>query len=318
MTVISSECGALAQPSPILARDVGVTCRLGFGTSAVLWLFGDTLVSGGAPDGLVRSCSGAVSGGDPLAIAEPMPDGYPVQFLPFTDEERAWNLANPQRRIALWPTSAVRSDDGSALIFYTRITQGGAGPALGPDYAGLARLAPAADLPVRFPQPLWMPGAPIRPTLGAVIDGAYLYAFALRWAPAADALFDVLAGRVRTPDLADPAAWRFWGGDIWRRKPSLALPVARGGGGISVSRHPRFDWLMTWSGMWTDVIYAATASAPQGPWSAPVELHRMPSTACYSAFEHPEYATDAALLVTYYLPLGGLRGELRAVRVEVA
>jgi hypothetical protein len=71
----------------------------------------------------------------------------------------------------------------------------------------------------------------------------------------------------------------------------------------------------------SDRIYLRSASRPEGPWSDPVPIYRMPeladdyppgrdpNTICYAAKEHPQLAAEGELLITYVCNLFTPDGE---------
>jgi len=139
-------------------------------------------------------------------------------------------------------------------------------------------------------------------------DGDYLYVYGYDERGKGLGRRRLTVARVPAGKLADFGAWRFWTGRGWGEKAEDAAPLAGGlATEFSVSRVPGgkgYVLVCTENGM-GDRIVGRFAGSPQGPWSAPVLLHRCPEVAkdkgvfCYAAKAHPWAARGNELLVSY-------------------
>jgi hypothetical protein len=118
----------------------------------------------------------------------------------------------------------------------------------------------------------------------------------------------MLLARVSSRDLADFKAWRFWTGSEWGTDAKDAAPLADGlATEFSVSYVPglkQYATVYTENGLGERVL-GRFATAPEGPWSAPVVLYRCPEMKrdkgvfSYAAKAHPHLAGENELVVSY-------------------
>jgi len=114
--------------------------------------------------------------------------------------------------------------------------------------------------------------------------------------------------RVPADKLDDPTAWRFRSATGWSEKATDAMPLADGlATEFSVSRVPGqkgYVAVYTENGLGARIV-GRFASAPEGPWSAPVLLYTCPEMAkdkglfSYAAKAHSWAATGDELVVSY-------------------
>ncbi|MEK2474971.1 DUF4185 domain-containing protein [Streptomyces noursei] len=160
------------------------------------------------------------------------------------------------------------------------------------------------------------PGRVVLYGTALVRDGAWNYAFGGDDPPSSPADSGYLA-RVPVGRLADRAAWRFWDGAHWQRDAGRAAPVLRGGGrrgvgsAFTVVRAAGGTWVLltmdTAGGAGLRTITGYWACSPQGPWHGPTGRITPPRPAgpdpdhiaVYNPQAHPEFTTDAGLLLSY-------------------
>jgi hypothetical protein len=312
--------GTLSRPATVLTRDGGSTALIG---GRLLWFFGDTLLKQPAADGAsYRSNTAAWSPtGSPAALQEPL-DAHsaPSQFIPFTTDEEAYNLSkhDPNDRVAIWPGSLVTTQDGAGLVFYVKLMVKGylKYDLLG---TGLARLADGQDAATRAPGLLF--NAPEPAFSEAFVDGDLLYLYGTSLTPGTNGQMAVACVPLAQADSRP--AYRFWNGQAWVVDVSQSTSVFSGiPGSLSVSFNPYLGkYLSVHSQALSNRVVFQVAGAPQGPWSPPVALltGEIPAsgTVDYAGREHPELASGSGrtIVVSYYQPLGGFKGELRLVSV---
>jgi hypothetical protein len=162
--------------------------------------------------------------------------------------------------------------------------------------------------------PLVMDGIHAYPSATAIVEGEYVYIFALLESGSRP----MLLTRIPLNGLDAPAEHLQYlakNGD-WKPglKPSDAMPVMKHG---NTEMTVRFDpalkkWvaIMNYPKLFSDKIVARTAPQLAGPWSEGDVIYRIPEmqkgsagydedTFCYAAKEHPEFRRPGSLLITY-------------------
>jgi hypothetical protein len=151
---------------------------------------------------------------------------------------------------------------------------------------------------------LWSPD---RPSFGTsvLVLATTAYVYGCR----SDGPFSARCFVSRAPvaDLASAAAYSYWDGQGWSQNVDDAAPVAEAGTSVSVradpSGAPRF--LMTYVPPLGGTLVARGASAPEGPWSAPVTLAACDLTGtgagafCAGGQQHAELSSAGRLVLTY-------------------
>lgn len=283
-----------------------------------VWIFGDTLygkerfVEGNEPR-MVRNSIGISrcnKGEWQLQyVIRHSSDGKAEDFFPSqTADTWYWALDGFVHNKDLWVTllcmrnARVRRPDG--FDFET----------CGADLAKLSDLG-------RDPQkwrvsyfPLVPDGVAAYPSATAVVDGAYVYLFALYEKEARPMLLTriPLAG-LHAPKrnlqyLAKSGAWKSG------LKPEDAMPVMQPGTSeMTVRYHPDLkQWLavMRSPDLSSDAILLARASRVTGPWSQGEAVYHIPEMQkdspgydknifCYAGKEHPEFEDPGSLFITY-------------------
>ncbi|MGK3997721.1 DUF4185 domain-containing protein [Sorangium sp. So ce1024] len=340
------DLGPLAFEPVIRGRDGGYSARWG---DRSVWVFGDTTLQAPGEDGSTWRSStfcatDDLDASDGLSrLAEPLDAaGAPGELLPFTEEERAFNLAHfgPQAegtctedcgaRYALWPGPVVVDvSTGRALVFYTKLmARPGAFnfEVLGSSIAVWERLdAPPARPELRpgaaDPTLLFDADEPA-PTTAALVHEGVLYAYGCA---CAGFTCPCLVARAPVAEATERGAWRFFSGGGWVEGHDQAEPVTAGAPMMSVHWNERAGrYIALYSEPVSSHIALRTAPAPEGPWSdSEVVFTAMaPSTPeawPYAGLGHGELARDGGRLeyVTYFRETGFLQGELRLVELEL-
>ena len=316
LAVVSvTDLGALGDPSaPRLYRDGGSSVLLG---GRLLWSFGDTLFPFAAQDGVqLRTNTAALAAPDaPAALSEPLDaKGAPLQFVPFTADEAAFNAQNAKDgvRIALWPGAMVPQGADRALVIVDKVE-------VHPgtlNYKGLstelALATPGSTSATRAgtlfasPEPRFSHGAVVR-------DGTlYLYACT----PGSQCRI----ARAPLAQATQRSAYQFACSSGWSADLGCAAPLVPGStAGHAVSWNAHLGRFLSAStpGFSTDVLLR-TAPAPEGPWSDPVVAAHAPS-AIYAVYLHDELqsADGKRVAVSYSRATGALSGEVRLLQLEL-
>lgn len=197
--------------------------------------------------------------------------------LDLTDAERAFEAANPSRRVVLTPTAGVVAGD-VGWLFYTKtiVTVDAPDEVVGTgiarvDAPGAAatRLAPAMfadDVTVFWRHDVaWGASA----TLDG--DGHVAIAGCRPSGPAGQCR----VARAPIDAIADPRAWEYWGNGAWHRDPNAARDL---GGFFAISPAARAEiiwnpyldrWLLAYTGFFdTDVALISAPRHDLDDWSA--------------------------------------------------
>jgi hypothetical protein len=330
--------GRIQQSSPYLPplhRDAGMNASLSDGRT--LWLFGDTI---NAPGGL-RSSSSAVGNQGSVVVDDLNdPTGSPVQTIPYTADEVAFN-AQPGnvavgRRIALWPAGVATQDGSHLLVFYGQVTVhddwGQWVP--GPTGVGTLHYTPGGKRVVtRVNDSLFSAAEGFRGGFFAAPDG-FVYGYDC-------SLFDgCRVARAPYASASARSAWRFWDGAGWNANISSAARMAMpdpeaqltgfperypNSGNASVGYSPRLGryvmTFMAWPGL-GDAAQVRYADSPVGPWTTPAQ-HALPgceSFNCYWPIFHEGFSTSSRVGLSYFRPdepnPGGLSGAVRVLQLS--
>ena len=326
----------IGTPLDDIDRDAGISVRLGDGST--FWMFGDSFEAGssGSLRYFVNNTAAWAAAGAPAVTRDGVVGGAsPATFVtPVSD------LGCPSRTPTqvMWPLSAVAVPQSATvdrvIAYFQNICLG---PNLTTASRGVAvvqwtydRTAPPVDQVVTgtvvsqqiFPTNTYGNAA----VLGA--DG-FIYSYAC-FGPAGGGLPDAYGpckvARVLPESVGDVSSYTYWNGTTFVFDPALAaamvLPNAAGGVNNPVaslgvtwdSAHGVYVMAYSpWPGF-TDTITIRVASAPQGPWSAPVDI-KLPGCNdtvggsgfyCYAGTSQPQFSVaptgsgDGLLGLGYY------------------
>jgi len=340
------------QQARVSARDNGQSTRYG---DRSVWVFADTELTG--PDAFLSNTAASTSdlnGRDGITLtaadlAGTTGSGHD-EFLPWSDAERAFEKKHAKGCIpgmgeycrvtfGLWPGPVIADPARHrVLVLYHKLCRGGAaqqpcsqryGQDLGTGVAAVdmrtyrvTRLTPANAEPVasiegRDPTLFFAPETMYAAAALVAGDDVYVYG---------DCTDDSRCRLARVPlaEIADRAAWRFYGGRdegrnvLWVTDPADAVPTVRAGAaGNTVLWNPALKaWVNVYMEFGSHEVRAQVGGAPYGPWS---DAFTVTDTdpgdygANYAAYAHPEYAERGGLVqyVTYYQQYSGAQRLLR-------
>lgn len=333
------EIGLIPNAPNTSGRDVGFSARI-HGHDA--WIFGDTFFAQPDANGYQwRSSTWAYTddtdAGDGLdgwtqALGA---DGKPLQLLPHTTDEQAFNDAhngNPCQagsdcgaRHTPWPGSMVVDPrSGDRLIFYElEYTElGSSFHAVGSSIAVWSDVTAPARRPVVRPgttHPTLLFGA-AEPTWddAALVDGDDVYVYACT-GPAASA--GCLIARAPVDAALRRDAWRFYTGSAWVADWTSAKPIFSGAPLMSVHYSPYLgQFVALYMVPLTSTMALRTAPRPQGPWSGEMRFAAAepPPHAAdwdYGLLAHPELARGAREYLSYFRPGTFLDGTIHLVEL---
>ena len=197
------------------------------------------------------------------------PNARPCALLDFTAEEREQGLATEDGyRLALVPLSGFVVD-GQGYLYYEKSLERGVFDVvrIGVGVARLPFAGPAERLsPKRFisePTLLWLDSRGGR--AGSALLGkdglAYVYDTFIQseWS------LQTFVARVSPDQVADPAAYRYFGDDEWVDTPERARPLLVGLTSLSVVHNPYLDrYVFLFPGLLSDTVIGRIADFPWG------------------------------------------------------
>lgn len=278
----------------------------------VLWLFGDSFI--GKPGAGDRKDAAMID--NSIAISACAGPAASLAYVWRKDGDKPAPFFKSNRpNEKYWPLAAVPADDGTSLVFLSRVKTVDPASPLGFEIVGtdVARLAPAETPPADWLltiEPLydgkdWIVGT------GAARDGDDTLLLAAAQPP-------VQTGHqmavLRLTHAA--SAWSLEARDarqIWRpfpqNRPTNVL--AAGSSEASLSRTKK-GWRVVHSqgGLAQPHVMIRSAADPEGTWSAPQVIFQYPEMTiasprwrkgvfCYAAKAHPEFSKEGKLFVTY-------------------
>lgn len=183
--------------------------------------------------------------------------------------------------------------------------------------ADLAKVSGLENDPQRWSVkffPLVPNGIHAYPSATAVVDGEYVYIFALLESDSRP----MLLTRIPLDGLDAPAERLQYlsKSGTWKSglTPADAMPVMKHGNTeMTVRYHPLLEkWvaILNYPKLFSDKIVARIAPQLAGPWSKDKVIYRIPEmqkghagydedTFCYAAKEHPEFRKPGSILITY-------------------
>jgi hypothetical protein len=340
--VASRDLGPLEQAATIQARDGGYSAVI---AGRAVWLYGDSILSVTGADGSswrnnTMSYTTDLDASDGITgfVERVDETGAPLEFLPRTAEEQAFNDAHSGddcqepcgARWALWPGPIVEdAAHDRALIVYSKIYgepgewnfhSVGIGIAVWEDFAGeVSRpvVRPGTDHPTL----LFTADEPPLSSAAVVRDGD-LYLFGC----GGDGKICKLA-RAPLAEVLDRAAWRFYAGDdSWSEDAEAAVGLFAAMDITTVHWNQRMNaWLAFYSPAFENRVMVRSAPELTGPWSPAAQVIESlaptddPDHVAYSGLGHSEYAREGGRFeyLTYYRGTRPWHGELRLVEVEL-
>jgi len=313
-----------------------------------VWVFGETTTSRPGSDGsALRQATLAwtdnLDASKGLTPLSELKDGagVPVEALPLTNEDAAFNAAHSGEKCVepcgagwlLEPGAVVADGERDRLlVFYERVFRHGGNhnERVGASLAAWRRPGPSSERPTVRPEadsPRIHFG-PEEPGWGSaaltVADHMYVYACEVPTWPASSTC---RLARVPVAAALDRSQWRFFGaGGRWSNDWRDAQPVLQGGiesGILSVHWNPflgKFMAVYSWN--FSRRIAIRFADHPEGPWSEAgmIDIDTLPSGPGWDltagGLGHPEFAREGGRIeyVTYQRTLG--RPEVRWMEVR--
>ncbi len=337
-----TELGPIEQSSMIRGRDGGYS---GMAFDRSVWLYGDTVLSMENEEGS-SWCNNTASWTEDLDASDNI-SGFtdwlgdrlvPVEFLPQTEDEAAFNEAHEGEdcaeepcgaRWALWPAAIVEDPQRErALIFYHLIygengewnfESVGSGIAT---WGGLDQQPerPVVDAEHEQPTLLWHDpmtafGA------AALVEDETLYAFACEGGFSKRCLL----GRADLADALLVDSWRYWDGQGWSADLETAASVFDAHTMLSVHYNASVErYLALYNRPMDDRVYLRTAPALEGPWSNDQAVFMAQAShdgaSAYGAMAHPELDREDGRFVyfSYFRSPADWEGELQLVELELA
>jgi hypothetical protein len=271
------------------------------------------------------------------------PTGVPIEYMPFTVDEQAFNNAHNTNHCTALPATACGEEyaiwpgplvpiPGTKLAyqFYGLIFRGGdivgfdtlgTGIAIMDDQGKVVR--PEVSPGTTHPTLTWQ-GTEIGYGSGWLVENGDLFAIGCK------GVFVTSEGGIaRVPVLLalDKAAWQYYaGGDTWSKDENAVTPIFDGGASGNMLFYDKAlgQYLMTYSGNFENNMYYRAAPHPWGPWSDQTLLFAgIPGeagSADYAGFTHPEFEEQNGLVeyVTYVQSTGLFNQDLQLVKVTFA
>jgi len=313
------------------------------------WAFNDTALTAANASGqnffsnsLSWSTSLDASSGIYLNRDQVDGSGLPAQFIPFTAQEAQFNSEHLKvgktcqvkpcgEGLALWPGPVVYNPaNGQVIIPFGEIVRGGpisGYPSVGSGIAigtvtstGFAMTRPSEGAAGKDPALLWAKGVQGF-TDQAFIYNGYYYAYGGK---NVFVTTEDLLARVPVAQVLNLSAWTYYAGnETWSTDVKQAVPVFDGSASGSSVFFDQYlnEWLLIYSQNFSNNMYYAVASAPEGPWSAQTLLTvgaaGYNNNADYAGRAHPEYSPDngKTIYVTYVHSTGAFGQNLPLVQV---
>lgn len=342
----SRDLGPLEVSEAIRGRDGGYSVHA-WGRS--IWGYGDSILALEGEDGsawrnntMSHTADLDVSDGVTGFVEAVDSLGAPVEFLPQTAEEAAFNAAHSMQspscadpcgaRKMLWPGAMVEDTERDrVLVFYSKF-YGEPGEwsfsAIGASIAvweGLEATPSRPEVrPDREESTLLWPVGEGWPAFGvaALIEDGKLYAYGCDGDGIAKRC---KLARVDPADALELDAWRFYDGDGWSSEIDDAKTVFNAHTILSVHYNAYVGrYLAIYSGPLENDLYLRTAPAPEGPWSQEVlaaeTVPGVGDAVNYSGMAHPEYAREGGRfeLLSYHRGTGDWASEIRLIELELA
>ena len=340
------DLGPLKFHKSIRGRDGGFSAN--FKGCAVM-VFGDTVLNAPGDDGMnwlsnsfCRTCD--FDAQDNLSdLTDPLnSDGVAKHFLPFTENELAYNMEHFQpdvhgdkrSRYALWPGPILVGPKGDkAMVFYSKLISGSKGPfdfkLLGMSLAVWERpdaLPIRPEVRTRTEDPtILFPEGDVKIGHGAMVVGDWIYAYGSETQKDANGVsWPCIVGRVKFDMALERESWWFYTGDgRWSKDFNDAVTIMDTAPALSVHWNEYLGkYIAVYSSQFINKITIRTATRPEGPWSSPLVVVDClaPTTKqawSYCGMAHPAFAQEKGRIeyFTYCREIDILKGEVRLVQV---
>lgn len=338
-------------PLARIDRDAGVSVRMRDGS--LLWFFADSSETDDSSNlrYFVNNTAAWAAAGAPTTTRDGVAAGSrPVQFVDPSADFPACPAGHPP---AMWPLSAVAHASGSrdrVIVFLGNVCLGGFGQITEVGISVAEYFYDPADPPVDrairgtlLDQVLFTGPQEDYGTAAVMGGDGMVYAYACARPAVPSFMLPGVYGpctvaRVDPGDVDDVSEWRYWNGSSWvsSRSSAAAMSLPDGVDGYSVpvaSASVAFDpvagrYVMAyspWPGF-TDRVQVRVASQPQGPWTAPVDVH-LPGCydtvggsefLCYAGTVQPRFSAPGMLGLGHYdqrIDAATPRGQYRVTQV---
>lgn len=282
---------------PQLMRDGGSSIRLG---DKILWMFGDTLFVDESVDGThARSTTAALAPiNDPHNLTEPL-DAYgaPSQFIPFSAEEEAWNVAHrenePNNRWVKWPTDAVNTSPTEGYVFYRHLRSTFPNNQITVNQVGigLAKVTQNSTTATVINEALFNENEPhYTPTVSK--DGI-LYLSSCEGINGQSFDHQCSTARVTLEQITNRNAYQFWNGSEWSLDINSAVKDPRNSQGKIIWSEYLQKYVQFYYRGFSGSIMMRTAASPEGPWSNGEFVHAIKGSEYVSIlYAHPDLTMD--------------------------
>lgn len=283
-----------------------------------LWLFGDTWI--GRVENGRRSQVVMVNNTIGLQSRRPFSRQRLKYFIPRSPTGKpAAFFTPPDRRGWFWPLHGIMTKRG-LLVFLLRIERTEEDSAFGFQATGLwvARIGNPHEHPRRWfvsyrrvPWSRFSPENTIYWGSALLAKDKYVYIYGVSEEPRIPGCPKKLILARAPLDSADSFhQWEFWGGENWIHDFRRAAPLQNGlATEFSVTTTAASDTLLLIysEANLTRNILAATAPAPEGPWSPPQPVFHIPddkqnpNAFCYSGKAHPTLSRESRGTICSYV-----------------
>jgi hypothetical protein len=341
------DLGAIEVNPAILQRDAGFSA---FFQGQSVWLFGDTLLEfPGADNARMLSSSLSatqdIDAGDGLAGFSENVDavGAPAAFFPMTEREQAFNASHGGEMCEdeqdcsahwhHWPgTIVVDLDRDLAYVFYRKVlvkTGDFNFSHVGHSISVWKNISEPPERPVfdyveTYPTLFFSEADAAGFGSAAVVLGEDVYTYGCELV---DDPFTKPCHVARVPlaRILDRSAWSFYSGGDWSSDIAQSRPVFTGNDMMSVFFNSYLNrFVAIYSEPMAATAMLRTATRPEGPWSAPIELFSVdapenPYGWVYDFLAHPEFSEEGGrvIYITYSKKADETHSELRLVAVEL-
>lgn len=325
------DLGLVQQNQYVNCRDGTYSARIG---QRAVWTFNDTCLTarGVAGDQFIDNTLAWDRDFDASAGIRLEGDyedrlGVPKRFVPFTENEIAFNAEHAPNEVVIWPGHIVPDPARRrALVFYGAVYRGseigfrgiGAGIAVASlDLKTVTRPPQNPDPAAPEPAYMWQRGE-MSYTGGYLVEGEMLYAYG-----GEGRFFRTLVHVARVPlaDALDKSRWTYWDGRTWQADPSKSEHVYVGGAAGDTLFWSDYlgAYVAVFQPYLSNDVFFRVAYRPEGPWSKPALLFtaQQGTDPSYAARVHAEYAKNGGQVqyVTYVKNMGLLSQQLPLVEV---